>query len=127
MSNAGRIANLLVNRVTEREEPDRRKLQVNPSKEKIARSLLEIIDSVNECTSFEVESETTLDYEGDDVFGASEDENVDPDFDETEDSEGSAIQMNFTLEYMKKVIDFYDACDSNGRKKTHVEIYKTSI
>ena len=25
--------------------------------------------------------------------------------------------MNFTLEYMKKVIDYYDPCDSNGRKK----------
>ena len=74
-------------------------------------SLLEIIDSVSECPSFEVESETTLDYDDDDAFSDPEDENMDPDFDATENTESSANQMNFTLEYMKKVIDYYDACD----------------
>ena len=93
------------------------KLGANPFEEKIVRSLLEIIDSVNECTSLEVESETTLDYDDDDTFSDSEDQNMDPDFDETEDAARSSDQMNFTLEYMKKVIDYYDACDSNGRKK----------
>ena len=117
MSDAGKIAKLLVNRITEREEPNRRRSQANPLEEKIVRSLLEIIDSVSECTSFEVESETTLDYNDDDAFSDSEDENMDPDFDETENTGSLANQMNFTLEYMKKVIDYYDACDSNGRKK----------
>ena len=87
------------------------------SKKKIVHSLLEIIDSVSECTSFEVESETTLDYDDDDAFSHSEDENIDPHFDETENTDSSANQMNFTLEYMKKVIDYYDACHSNRRKK----------
>lgn len=32
-------------------------------------------------------------------------------------AESSPDQMNFNLEYMKRVIDYYDACDSNGRKK----------
>ena len=117
MSDAGKIAKLLVDRIIEREEPNRRRLRANPFEEKIVHSLLEIIDSVSECTSFEVESETTLDYDDDDAFSDSEDENMDPDFDETENTESSANQMNFTLEYMKKVIDYYDACDSNGRKK----------
>ena len=117
VSDAGKIAKLLVDRITEREEPNRRRLRANPFEEKIVHSLLEIIDSVSECTSFEVESETTLDYDDDDAFSDSEAENMDPDFDETENTESSANQMNFTLEYMKKVIDYYDACDSNGRKK----------
>ena len=117
MSDAGKIAKLLVDRITEREEPNRRRLRANSFEEKIVHSLLEIIESVSECTSFEVESETTLDYDDDDTFSGSEDENMDPDFDETENTESWANQMNFTLEYMKKVIDYYDACDSNGRKK----------
>ena len=61
MSAAGKIAKLLVDRITEREEPNRRRLRANPFEEKIVHSLLEIIDSVSECTSFEVESETALD------------------------------------------------------------------
>ena len=117
MSDAGKIAKLLVDRITEREEPNRRRLRANPFEEKIVHSLLEIIDSVSECPSFEVESETTLDYDDEDAFSHSQDENMDPDFDETENTESSANQMNFTLEYMKKVIDYYDACHSNGRKK----------
>ena len=117
MSDAGKIAKLLVDRIIEREEPNRRRLRANPFEEKIVHSLLEIIDSVSECTSFEVESETTLDYDDDDAFSDSADENMDLDFDETENTESSANQMNFTLEYMKKVIDYYNACDSNGRKK----------
>ena len=77
MSNARKIAKLLVDRITEREEPDRRSLRANPFEENIVRFLLEIIDSVNECKSFEVESETTLDFDhDDDAFSDSEDENT---------------------------------------------------
>ena len=83
MSDIGKIVKLLVDRITKREEPNCRRLRANPFEEKIVHSLLEIIDSVCECISFEVESETTLDYDDDDAFSHSEDENMDPDFDET--------------------------------------------
>ncbi len=98
MSDDARIAKLLVDWVTERKEPDRWRLRANPFEEKIVRSLLKIIDSVDKCTSFEVESETTLDY--DDAFSDPEEESMEPDFDETEDAESSPIKTNFTIDYM---------------------------
>jgi len=79
--------------------------------------LLEVIDNAYTCTSFELESETTLDHDDDDAFSDSEDESTDPNFDEVENVDDPSITMNFTLDYMKKVVDFYDARDSTGRKR----------
>jgi hypothetical protein len=61
--------------------------------------------------------ETTLDYDDDDAVSYPEDESIDPDFDETKDVENPPIKMNFTLYFMKKVIDDYRArdLDSNLR------------
>ncbi len=96
-----------MDRVTEREEPDRRRSRASPLEEEIVRSLLEVIENVHKYTSFEVESETTLDHDDEDAFSDSEDESIDPNFDKAEDVEDPPITMNFTLDYMKKVIDFY--------------------
>ncbi|CAF2942494.1 unnamed protein product [Rotaria sp. Silwood2] len=117
MSHSGRITKLLLDRVTEREEPDRPRSRASPLEEEIVRFLLEVIENVHKCTSYEVESETTLDHDDDDVFSDFEDESIDPNFDETEDVESPPITMNFALYYMKKVIDYYDARDSTGRKR----------
>ena len=48
---------------------------------------------------------------------ASENENLDPSFDETAEAEKPPITLNFSLDYMKKVIDYYNERDSKGKRK----------
>ncbi|CAF2859243.1 unnamed protein product [Rotaria sp. Silwood2] len=83
-----------------------------------------MIDDVCHCTSYEIESDTILDYDDEEEFGDFEDEDtdsadesVDPGFDESAEDKNMTTRANFSLEYMKKVIDYYDARDSKGRKK----------
>jgi hypothetical protein len=66
----------------------------------------------------------TLDHNDDEEFSEVEDDstifeagNTDPCFDDEEKSQKLPIKLNFCLEYMRKVIGFYDARDSNGRRK----------
>ena len=119
-----RIAKLLVDRVTEHEESRRRQSRINPREEEIIGSLLEVIHNVCNCTSYEIRSDVTLDHENyeefdgfQDVSAGSEDEDVDPSFGETAEGEKRSVQANFSLDYMKKVVEYYDARDSNGRRK----------
>lgn len=124
MINATRIAKLLVDRVTEKEESGQRRSRTNPREEKIVHSLLKVIDNVCDCTSYEIGSDVTLDHDDDEEFGdshdesaGSESEDADPSFDETAEGEERSIQAKFSLDYMKKAVDYYDARDSSGRRK----------
>ena len=118
------IAKLLVDRLTPSESSHCRGARSNSREETIITSLLKMIDDVCNCTSYQIESDTTLDYDDEQVFDDFEDdetdsgdESTDPGFDESAESENMMIKANFSLEFMKKVIDFYDARDSKGRKK----------
>ena len=119
-----RITKLLVDQVTENEESHRRRSRTNPCDDEIISSLLKVIDNICNCTSFEIDSDMTLDYDDAEEFSdfedentASENENLDPSFDETAETERPPITLNFSLDYMKKVIDYYDERDSKGKRK----------
>ena len=119
-----RIVKLLVGRVTENEESHRRGSRTNPREDEILSSLLKVIDDVCNCTSFEIDSDMTLDYYDAEEFSnfedestASQNENLDPSFDETAEAEKPPITLNFRLDYMKKVIDDYDERDSKRKRK----------
>ena len=119
-----RIATLLVDRVTENEESHRRRSRTNPREDEIISSSLKVIDDVCNCASFEIDSDTNLDHDEAEEFSDSEDENMaseneslDPSFDETAEAEKFPITLNFSLDYMKKVIDYYDERDSKGKRK----------
>lgn len=121
-----RIAKLLVDRVTETERPRRRGTRSSSCEEEVINSLLKVISNVCSCTSYQIESDATLDYDDEEDFGDFEDEDedldsavksVDPVFDESTENENMTIKVNFSLDYMKKVIDYFDARDSTGRKK----------
>ena len=119
-----RIAKLLVHRTTQHEDLHRRETRSNPHEEEIINSLLKMLDDVCNCTSYQIESDTTLDYDDEEEFGDFEDEDadsadesVDPCFDETAESKNMTTKANFSLECMRKVIDYSDVCDSKGRKK----------
>ena len=82
------------------------------------------MDDVCKCTSYQIESDTTLDYDDEEEFGDFEDEDadsadesVDPCFDVTAETKNMTTKANFSLEYMRKGIDYSDVRDSKGRKK----------
>ena len=116
MIDPARIAKILDDKVTGRQDPDRRRLRTNLYEEKVADYLLKIIDDISSSVSYEFESETTLDYDDDEEFSDSDDESLDPNFEEIEDDK-LPTKENFSLEFMKKVVEFYDARDSAGRKR----------
>ena len=110
-----KIAKLLADRVTENEESHRRRSRTNPREDEIIGSLLKAIDDVCTCTSFEIDSNMTLDHDEAEEFSdlegenaASENENLDLSFDETAEAKTSSITLNFSLDYMEKGIDYYD-------------------
>ena len=90
----------------------------------IISSLLKVIDDVCNCISFEINSDMTLDYDDVEKFSdfkdentASENEKLDPSFSETAEAEKPPITLNFSFDYMKKIIDYYDERDSKGKRK----------
>ncbi|CAF2057276.1 unnamed protein product [Rotaria magnacalcarata] len=119
-----RIAKLLMDRVAENEGSHHGETRSNPREQEIINSLLKIIDDVCNSTSYQIESNTTLDYDDEEQYGDFEDddtdsadESIDPGFDESAEGDNMMIHANFNLEFMKKVIDYYDARDQKGRKK----------
>ena len=100
-----RIAKLLVDRATENEESHRRRSRTNPGEDEIISSLLKVINDVCNYTSLEIDSDMTLDHEEAEEFSdfedenkASENENLDPSFDETVEAEKPPITLNFSLD-----------------------------
>ena len=66
----------------------------------------------------------SLVHNGDEEFGRfqdesadSVDEDVNPTFDETAEGEKRPIKTIFSLGYMKKVAEFYDSRELNGRRR----------
>jgi hypothetical protein len=112
-----RVAKLLVDRVAKSENSNRRRLRGNPHEEEVANHLLKVIENVCKCVSYEVESETTLGYDDDEEFSEPEDESLDPNFDETKEDDKLHSKENFSLDFMKKVVEFYDARDATGRRR----------
>ena len=63
MISSTRIEKLLVERVTKNEESHRRQSRTNPREDEIISSLLKVIDDVCNYTSFEIDSDMTLDHD----------------------------------------------------------------
>ena len=124
MISTSRIVKLLVDRVPTNEELQQDQSRSNTREEEIISFLLKVIDNVCTSTSYEIESDATLDHDDEEEFGGFEDEDVvdddesvDASFDEAAESEKMCIRPNFKLDYMKKVVEYYDARDSEGRRK----------
>lgn len=85
--------------------------------EEVINHLTELLNSIINCHEFTVESETSLDYISDDLtedeidqYAVSEDSELDPDFNDTDDGDDDSdvLLQKFSLDYMKKVIEYYD-------------------
>ena len=110
--------------MTESEESYRRRFRTNLYEEEIVSALLKVIDNVCNCTLFEIDSDTSFDYDDAEEFSnfedestTSENENLDLSSNDTVEAEKPSVRLNFSLDYMKKVIDYYDECDLKGNRK----------
>ncbi|CAF4493954.1 unnamed protein product [Rotaria socialis] len=72
-----KIAQLLVNRMTQNEDSHRCETRSYSLEQELIDSLLKMINDVCNCTSYRIESHTTLDYDDDEEFGDFEDDYTD--------------------------------------------------
>ena len=88
----------------------------------IVEHLYTTIQNFISCSSYTIENDVTLDYE--DIFDYSSDnasdenepdEEIDPSFSEDEDDK--FILNKFSLDYMQKVLNYYDEVDEKGNRK----------
>ena len=123
MINAVSVTTMLADRVAKK---DSYRPSGSPREQQLVDHLYQILDNVITSSSYEVEDETTLDY--DDPFDdAHEDEPCDIETEEENDpsfcaTEGEdelgddALLQKFSLEYMTNVIDFFDDIDETTGK-----------
>jgi hypothetical protein len=125
MINAVSVTTMLADRVAKK---DSYRPSGNSQEQRLVDQLYQILDDVATSSSYQVENESTLDYDDwfedshDDENDVTEvDEENDPTFDGSDNEEDrgdDALLMTFFLEYMKNVVDFYDAIDeTTGKRK----------
>jgi hypothetical protein len=118
MINASVISSLLSEKFPQSDALTKVNLRAPSIREQeIADHLGEILNSIINSHTYTVESETTLDYistelSEDDVdqYG-SDDSELDPDFNDTGDDKDGVLLQKFSLDYMKKVVEYYDEKD----------------
>jgi hypothetical protein len=119
MSTASRIVQILMDKVSQR--PCINLPTTAIYEEEVATHLLEILNSILTSDSYTEEHETTLDYStlGLEFDGCKVDPDnpvQDPDYEE--DTE-IAVLDGFSLSYMKRALDYYDAINPKTGKKKH--------
>ena len=90
--------------------------------EELANQLFDVFESILTSTSYNQEDETTLDYNtsDDETYQSEEDFDTsynDPDYEE-KDNETSVFE-SFSLSYMKRALDYYDAINLKTGKRSH--------
>jgi len=126
MINAESLTAMLADRVAKK---DSYRPSGNIREQQLVDQLYEILGNILTSSSYEVENETTLDYDAsfddvheDESYDTEADEENDPTFYGAEDEEeigDDALLQKFSLEYMTNVIDFYDEIDATTGKRKH--------
>ncbi|CAF1504101.1 unnamed protein product, partial [Rotaria sordida] len=116
MINASVVCSLLTEKFSQSTGSRKISLQ-SPSarEEEVTNHLAELLNTIINCHEFTVESEISLDYISDDLtedeidqYAVSEDSELDPDFNDTDNDDSDDLLQKFSLDYMKKVIEYYD-------------------
>ncbi|CAF3482479.1 unnamed protein product [Rotaria sp. Silwood2] len=125
MINPHNVVDILSNFIS-----DRLKLTSTPVNtrrdEEVAKMLFENIDSVMNCTSYSFENDHTLDFDFDIELIDEEMTSDEGDNDNLHDNDEydeyekeNIVHEQFSLEYMKRVIKFYDEKDEKTGKRKH--------
>ena len=97
--------------------------------DEVAKMLFDSVESILDCTSYNCENDQTLDVDdhiesidkeipSDDDDDDTYDELRDKDYDDEREKE-NAIQHQFSLEYMRNVVQFFDEKDATTGKRKH--------
>ena len=93
--------------------------------ENVARNIFEDIESIFNCTQYNFEREQTLDFtysfdeEAEEAELESDDDKGESHKEDANDDEENNLLHEFSLQYMKKVVDFYDKTTFNTGKRKH--------
>ena len=93
--------------------------------EDVARNIFEDIESIFNCTQYNFEREQTLDFtysfdeEAEEAELESDDDKDERYTEGANDDEENNLLQEFSLQYMKKVVDFYDKTNFNIAKWKH--------
>ncbi|CAF4658911.1 unnamed protein product, partial [Rotaria sp. Silwood2] len=90
--------------------------------EEVANQLFDVFESILTSTSYDQEDETTLDYNTSDNETDQSEEDFDessndPDYEEKDDA--TPVFESFSLSYMKRALDYYDAINPKTGKRSH--------
>ena len=88
----------------------------NIHEQKLIDQLYQILEAFAASSSYQVEDESTVDYENNPTFDGSENE---------EGREDDPLKTTFSLEYMKNMVNFYDAIDR--KTKAYMEMCLSPI
>lgn len=136
MINPHRVAELLSNLVSEQLSLSDRNTTANNRDEEVAKVLYDQIESILESTHYSFETENTIDFNDDSNVEQSEEEEEDEDEeeeeidDDDEERDGTFMEVDkgkensflnqFSVEYMRNAIDFYDAInEKTGKNNIH--------
>jgi len=125
MDRVKRILEHLSERVSNEMTISKPFLVVN-NEEQIASHLFDILESLVNSSDFDVHVETTLDYsssidsDNDDEESDESSDNLtdDSDYEEQQTTRGYGLD-NFTLDYMQRALEYYDAIDPKTQKRIH--------
>ncbi|CAF3433201.1 unnamed protein product [Rotaria sp. Silwood2] len=133
MINPHRVAELLSNLISEKLSLYDHATANNTHDEEVAEHLYSQVESILESTHYSFETEDTIDFNDNSNTKQFEDEeeeeeeaqinNDDERFDETfmevDEDQQLNLLRNFSIEYMKKAVDFYDTINEKTGKKQY--------
>lgn len=96
-----------------------------PRDEDVARNIFDSIESILNCTHYNFEKEQTLDFtysfdqQAEESEVESDDEKDESYMEDANDDEENSLLDEFSLQYMKKVVDFYDKINFDTGKRKH--------
>lgn len=129
MINPHRVAELLSRLVSEQLSLNDHNSGDSSRDEEVAKGLYGQIESILESTHYTFETEDTVDFNDElSVEQSAEEEEIDDDDDnesrdetfmEVDERQQNSFFHQFSIEYMQRAIDFYDAVNSRTGKKQH--------
>jgi len=125
MTNPHNVLRLVSNYITELLPSIDLTHACTPRGEDVTQNIFDDIESILNCTHYNFEREQTLDFtysfdeEAEEAEVESDDEKDESYTEDANDDEENNLLHEFSLQYMKKVVDFYDKTNFDTGKRKH--------
>ena len=121
MINTNNVVHILSNLISKHSiSMNRSSPPITPREEELAHHLLNSIESISNCSSYTIENDTTLELDTNaEEFNNeySDSDSDDKSYDDNYHQEDENLLHRYSLEYMEKVVSYYDEKDSKTGKR----------